>query len=126
MKIFLSGKYERRSELAAYAEQLKAQGHEITSSWLDGTHEAKDRDHTDAEAEQWAIQDLKDIDDCDIFVIFTCGEGSERGGRHFEAGYAHARNKLMMAIGPKEENIFYRLIPCLKTFEEFLADKTNE
>ena len=107
MNIFLSGKYERRAELAQYATALKLMGHNITATWLDGEYEAKDKMHTKQEAAEWAERDFENISKCDIFLAFTGGEGSNRGGRHVELGFAKAKDKKCYAIGLREDNIFY-------------------
>jgi nucleoside 2-deoxyribosyltransferase len=48
-----------------------------------------------------AERNLSDIDSCDVFVVLTTGSPA-RGGRHFETGYAFARRKPIILIGPVE------------------------
>lgn len=103
MKIYLAGRYERRLELVDIAKELKSFGHEITSRWLDGSHD-------NADPKECATIDLDDIDAADaILLISENGANTHsRGGRHFEFGYAYALGKTMILFG-KEEGVFHYL-----------------
>lgn len=107
LKLYLAGRYGRRLELRAYAEQLRAIGHTVTSRWLDCEHEAFDDAPTREQMLDWAEDDTSDINDADVFVAFTEAPDSQygRGGRHVEFGYALAMGKYTVRIGPVE-NIF--------------------
>jgi nucleoside 2-deoxyribosyltransferase len=48
-----------------------------------------------------ADRNLHDIDASDIFILLTTGMAA-RGGRHFETGYAFARGKPIVILGPVE------------------------
>ena len=48
-----------------------------------------------------AERNLSDIDASDIFIVLTTGLPA-RGGRHFETGYAFARGKPIVVVGPVE------------------------
>ena len=48
-----------------------------------------------------ALRNLEDIDASDVFIVLTSGT-TARGGRHFETGYAVARRKPIVVIGPVE------------------------
>ena len=48
-----------------------------------------------------AERNLEDIDACEVFVVLTTGSPA-RGGRHFETGYAFARDKPIIVVGPIE------------------------
>lgn len=108
MRIYLAGRYGRRLELRAYAERLRALGHEITSRWLDGEHEAFDATPTREQMIEWSYDDISDICDADVLIAFTEPPTSEysRGGRHVEFGYALAKGMFLARVGPVE-NIFY-------------------
>lgn len=73
MRIYLAGRYSRRAELAGYAAELRALGYEVTSRWLNGSHEGPGRDAapTIAEQRQWAQEDLADVLAADTLVAFT-------------------------------------------------------
>lgn len=103
MKVYLASRYRRREELAKYREQLGTAGIGCTSWWLDG-EENKDA----ASREMYARRDMHDIDDADVVVLFTENGPTERGGRHFEAGYGFAKGKKVFVV-PYRENIFLEL-----------------
>lgn len=109
MKFYLAARYGRRLEIKGYADELRALGHEVTSRWLDGEHEAFDAAPTYRQMEQWSRDDLHDIAMCDTFVAFTEPPDSphSRGGRHVEFGFARAAGDIaLIRVGPIE-NIFY-------------------
>lgn len=133
MRIYLAGRYGRRDELAGIAGQLEAMGHEITSRWLSGEHEAKDESPTPEEAASWAMDDLNDIDASEAFALFTEADPEKqagRGGRFVELGYALARHGLsamdrVYLVGPTESNIFTEHIdidpfPSVEEFMEYM------
>lgn len=112
MKIYIAGRYGRREELAGYRDQIEAMGlgHTVTSSWLNGEHESMDGDWRlhPYEARNWAANDLADIDEADVLLAITgdVGEAGTGGGRHVEWGYAVAKGKALVFVGPIE-SIFY-------------------
>ena len=115
LKVYLAAKYERRLEICTYRDNVRAIGsHEVTSRWLDG------EEHKDVAALQmYARRDLEDIWKADLLIAFT--EDPEtlqpRGGRHFEAGYAHAHHKEVWLL-PFREHIFHWL-PEARLFSEW-------
>ena len=126
MKIYLAARFSKIKEMRVVKELLEKHGLTVTSSWLeqDGGHDdLKDRNNDWAFSE-YAQMDLDDIDQANIFMLFS--EDPEfknvRGGRHVETGYALASNKTMIVIGPRE-NIFHCLpsFEIYDTVEEFLA-----
>ena len=127
MTIYLAARYSRRLELVAYRTQLQEAGHEVTSRWLNGEHESLDADWTQIPREQvaeWAEQDLEDIDEADVVIVFTEAQpvGRRRGGYHVETGFALAQEKLLAIVGPRE-NTFHCLdeVEVFQIFEECLA-----
>lgn len=109
MRAYLAGRYGRREELADVARKLRDRGIDVQADWLSGAHD----DTPDSQA---AALDLADVDECHVLIAFTelpGVDGRARGGRHFEAGYAHALGKPVIVIGPAE-NVFYSL-----AFERF-------
>ena len=119
-KIYLAGRYERRAELAEYAEILSKMGNEITASWLDGKHEADDKNPTEDQKREWVAQDLADIRRSDLFLAFT-DNSYGRGGRHFECGYAEGKEITICVIGEAEDNIFYADYGRYENFAQFLS-----
>lgn len=115
MRIYLASRYGRRVEMMEHAAELVRLGHEVVSSWIDGHHETRpdvECDSTYWERCAWASEDLHDLDQADTLVAFTEAPGTpdaSRGGRHAEFGYAAAKRKRLIVIGPPE-NIFYDLL----------------
>jgi nucleoside 2-deoxyribosyltransferase len=127
MKIYLAAPFSKMDILREHAKQLRAAGHECTSGWL---RERKDPNADIEEGENYrkhAERDIIDIDRSDEFTVFTVDpkEWIKRGGKHFEAGYAYARNKSLVYIGPRE-NIFYFLPEWehYDSFEEYLGKRS--
>lgn len=111
-RIYMCGPYSQRLVLKERAEELVRESGgaiEITSSWLDGEHEAREGVATLAEMAEWALADLNDIDRSDVLVQFT-EHPSTRGSAHFEAGYALASGKQVVSCGSGDnETIFHSL-----------------
>ena len=120
-KLYLAGRYSRRRELLGYADRLKDLGYEVTSRWLQGSHEGGYEDDTDWV--RYATEDLLDIFSADGIVCFTEGRrdipGKARGGRHVEAGIAIGLSMPIFVVGPRE-NVFYHLRRVIQrdTWEE--------
>jgi hypothetical protein len=125
--VYLAARYSRRVELAGYAEELRARGHEVVSRWLDGSHEADEteRDYASVgyaeNAARFASEDAIDVENADLLVSFTepPESSSGRGGRHVEFGLALALRqieyddrseepRLLVVVGPRE-NVFHTL-----------------
>ena len=124
MKLYLAGQYRQKDELAAVAEQLRAAGHTIIARWLDEPHAPTTTlDQVDEDQLcEYAIQDLEDIEACEIFVFFSVAPDvpTVRGGRHVEFGFALGSNKHVIVVGEKE-NIFHYL-PLVITHVEDIED----
>jgi hypothetical protein len=103
MKVYFAGRYSSAAEMRDRAKQLKALGHEVVSSWIDGT-EGKF-------PEACAIEDVVDLRRADVIVAFTERPReltNARGGHHVEFGMAHALNKRMIVVGWRQ-NVFHHL-----------------
>ena len=125
MKLYLAGRYSRRAELAGYAAQLRAAGHEVTSRWLDGEHEAVELGGkaTRIDEAEWAYADAHDILRADMLVLFTEADGVGRGERHVEFGMAVAWDKDLAIIGPRE-HLFHAMCDVQEygSFAEFSGE----
>lgn len=99
MKIYLTARWGRREEMKAVREKLVAAGHVCTARWLD---EPEETPYAVA-----AQMDLDDIDFADALIVFTetTDVGYLSGGRHVELGYALAKDKTIVLVGPRE-NVF--------------------
>jgi hypothetical protein len=106
----LASRYSRLEQLQSYKADLERLGHEVTSRWVNGDHQAKDEQLADdvGFARHIAEEDLEDIRCADAMIAFTeePRSGHTRGGRHVERGVALERGLLMFLVGPRE-NVFY-------------------
>lgn len=115
MKFYLAARYSRREEMARNALELAELGLGTTEcAWLSGDHEwdgSQEPGEQLARAQQFALDDLRDLMAADIVVVFTeqpASGGRNRGGRHVEYGLALAGRKHVLIVGPAE-NVFHTL-----------------
>ena len=127
MKIYLAGPYQHKDKIKKCAEQLEKAGISCTSSWLDEPHKPSTQldGLSDDLHEMYATQDLNDIEDADIFVLFTVPIGDApipRAGRHVEFGYALGESMPIYVVGGVKENIFHYLseVVHIETWDETL------
>ncbi len=132
MKIYLTGRYSRISELNQYAKELSENGHTVTSRWLHGFEQTDEEAVAVINAEdsipeigaRFAQGDLEDINEADAVIAFTERPRSNqgRGGRHVEFGIAVALEKGLIVVGPRE-NIFHCLpqVEVCDTWSEALS-----
>lgn len=131
MKIYLASRYSRREELCGYRAVLEADGHTITSRWLNGNHQIDDQglsvQATESERVRFAVEDWDDLMAADCCISFTEIPRSERtrGGRHVEFGAALAAGKQCIVIGPRE-NVFHCLpwVSYFTSWTDFRAAKS--
>lgn len=112
MKVYLAARYSTKDQIAKYAEELRALGIEVTSTWLEEPHSPTSQ-LNELEGEQhtfYALNDLRDVDAADALVFFSVPptQPMVRGGRHVEFGYALGKRLPIVVVGPKE-NIFHYL-----------------
>lgn len=112
LKVYLAARYSRRDELRSFRAVLIGGGFEVTSRWL-GEGTPLDHKMSDLSEEYQRVSaevDLEDIDAADYLILYSedPDKGTPRGGRHVEFGYALAKGKSIIVIGPKE-NIFHAL-----------------
>lgn len=118
MKVYLAAPYGSRDTIRGYAQQLTKVGFTVTSSWLAETHDINPGTEgaatalTDEQVAKHARDDLRDIDQSDLLVLFTSASvGVEGGGgRHVETGYALSQLGAphVIVVG-KPENVFHRM-----------------
>jgi nucleoside 2-deoxyribosyltransferase len=119
MKIYLASRYSRYPEMMKYRADLENLGVEVTSRWINGSHEwVGDTEGAPpvSVGTQFAIEDIEDLEAADMVISFTeePRTTATRGGRHVEFGYALGRNKIVAVVGPLE-NVFH----CLPDVERF-------
>lgn len=126
---YLAARYSRNGEMRQYRAVLEGHGHKVTSRWIDrpvtgGPRKSLDVPALKAYPEQgreYAEQDIKDILDADVLLLFTDGLATGKGGRHVEFGIAISTAKAVVIIGPRE-NVFQTLdgIDQFDTFPHFM------
>ncbi len=124
-KIYLADKFAHREKMRHVADQLRADGHEITSQWIDIGDGTTEENVTDAVRVEGAMMDLEDVDRADVLLAFSYPRAlpSTGGGRHVEFGYAIARDKRVIVVGPKGEHVFHWVLGVehFETLEEARA-----
>jgi hypothetical protein len=116
MKIYLAARYSSHPEMRGVRDVLEALGHTVTSRWID-CHTDVVGDFTSSftvetlaektgECAPLGQHDLDDLDAADCVISFASTGG--KGGRHVEFGYALAKGKRMVLVGPRE-NVFHTL-----------------
>lgn len=113
VRVYVSSSWSNRKEALRVAQELMLSGATITSSWLTvesttGNVNALLLPDRHEGCRQRAMQDLRDIDDCDVFVLLNPKRLhlSGHGGRHVETGYAIAKGKPIFILGARE-NVFH-------------------
>lgn len=134
MIIYLAARYSRNAEMRERRDFFRRWGYEVTSRWIDCHPDADGRpqvptsfppDILAAEPDRvrpFAEVDLEDLERADTVISFTEGARGVggKGGRHAEFGYAAARGKQLIVIGPREHA--FHTLPEVKqfdTWEEF-------
>jgi nucleoside 2-deoxyribosyltransferase len=129
-RIYLAARFSRKDELAGYKSDLERAGLIVSSRWLTGAHDwsgTDDDEIPEAALVPFAIEDLEDIDACDILVAFleTPDAGYMSGGRHVELGYALGRGKSILTVGERPENVFHAGMDRVTTWPEALSALTR-
>jgi nucleoside 2-deoxyribosyltransferase len=109
LKVYLAAQFKQINEMRKYAEELRAEGIEIVSRWLEEkvSPNISLKEMTPDECKRTAEVDLEDIQNADVFVLFTVDpdEPTKRGGRHFESGVAFALGKPTIFVGPSRKHL---------------------
>ncbi len=127
MNIYLAADFERAEEASEVARLLERLVRaRVVSRWHTDPNaaEAAAATRVAAPATEVALdaatRNLEDIDASDVFVVLTTGLPA-RGGRHFETGYAYARGKPIVIVGPVE-HAFQRLATTVISDASQLTD----
>ena len=112
MRIYLAAAFSRRSELAAYAAELRAMGHTVTSRWHEGDrHQASEEELLGEDqtiATRLASEDWDDLERAELFIAFTDAQQQPNGARHAEFGLALGLHMVCWIVGPRE-HVFHAL-----------------
>ena len=123
LRIYFSGAWEPREHIRIVSEAVCAKLDATnTSGWLYSNDEEISTSTKDMR-KSWADRDLADIRGSDVMVC-VLERKPGRGGRHFEAGYALALHKHVLALG-EDDNIFYELVPSFSTMDALCAHITS-
>lgn len=116
MRAYVAGPFAAREKIACRATDLEIIGYEVGARWLTepGGAAGAGLEVCEVERARHAAMDLADVAACDVFVMFTPDAlnvttplpFATSGGRHFEAGFAHAHGKHVVVVGGAE-NIFH-------------------
>jgi hypothetical protein len=106
--IYLAGPYDRIETLQRIAFRLLMQGHKITSRWLLGL--TPEPLSPEARA-QIAADDLHDLAEADIFILWRVPPLPERQGHTAELGAAlkqkvYASDLRLVLVGERTENVY--------------------
>jgi hypothetical protein len=114
--VYVAARFERQEEARIVAQQLEANGYHHRCRWLYARGSALIDPQV---SELWARLDLNDIDACDVYLLLS-DEVLGRGGKDFEGGYAFAKRKRLVVVGPRAHVFHYlpgvRYIKDLPTF----------
>lgn len=110
MLAYIASNYESKNAIKKYVAELQISGVGVSSTWQDEPHSPQSGGLGGSDPTYYAKRDLEEIDACDWFVIFSQEptQATYRNGRNVELGYAIARKKNLLVIGPYE-NIFHYL-----------------
>lgn len=113
LKVYLASRFSRQSELRGHAADLRREGIACTSRWLTGVHNwsgTADQHIPHAEQARFAQDDLDDIDQANVLVVFgdPPGNTGARGGACVEVGYALGMGIPVIVVGFRQ-NVFYCL-----------------
>ena len=109
MRIYLAARYRRLDEMRRYANDLLTRGHQVTSRWLQGDHQAPGALNDPS----WADIAQEDVDDvlaADAVVSFAEPDRGGGGGRHVEFGIGLASGKRLLVVG-QAEHLFHTVQP---------------
>ncbi len=112
-RVYLAGRFSRRDEFKAIAEQISAAGHEVTSRWLYSEDHHLELDRRQLPAVAAAARDLDDVRAATVCIAFTEEpDGPQgRGGRHVELGAAIALGLRVIVVGDPEH--IFHLLPSV-------------
>lgn len=101
LSVYIAAPFQMQATAQAMSDMLDEVGIACTSRWLKAV---------DCPSDAAARECLEDIDRCDVVVAINLATWADRGtgGRHFELGYAFARQKPILLAGART-NVFHHL-----------------
>ena len=127
MKIYVATKFDRRDEVREIYKKLREHGHEITRDWTVHDPAARYGQYPE-KAKQYAEEDVRGVQDCDVLIILSDQGGSI--GMHIETGLALERNSKtgkpeIYVIGEHTNRSIFYFLPHIKqrsTLEEVIEE----
>jgi nucleoside 2-deoxyribosyltransferase len=117
MKLYIAA--SSQEEAKAVAKLCLADGHEITSSWLEEDF-SKTHLYTDSDKQRIAEVDVDDVLLADALVLLPSPRRIP-GGKFVEVGVAIGRNKPVFILGHRENLLMYHgLTKTFDSAEDFL------
>ena len=120
LKVYVAGASSEMDRATAAVLQLRAAGHELTSTWLDTVAKVGDANPSSASGEQrrsWSITDLAEVERADVLWFLVPSSGTTRGA-WCEQGFSYALGKVIVCSGTNTtQSIFCAL------GEEFITDR---
>lgn len=106
VSIYIAAPWVNKQQSRQVRTELEELGHRVTSRWLD-EEDSSSMPEDPEYCQRVAKEDLRDIDDAHLFLILT-DERPVGGGHHVELGYALAREKHIVVVGPAK-SVFHHL-----------------
>jgi nucleoside 2-deoxyribosyltransferase len=105
MRLYLAAPFKRKSEVFDIAGLLRNTGVDIASSWVLSSHTADGDVSRELLGDEW-IKNIHDLQTADVLVFLNLAgwypEGA--GGKHYEAGYAHAMGLPLLLVGERSHS----------------------
>src|SRR5271166_2519107 len=119
MRVYLAARFERQHEMRCYAEQLRAEGIEVVSTWLEFDSPSLDG-FSGIATERRALQAMlcvQQLVTTNVVAVFSDVPHApdSHGNKHVEMGAALALGKRVLLCG-KPENNFHEL-PDVERFD---------
>ncbi len=121
MKIYVASKYQERVHIKWLMRLLREAGHEITVDWTD--HELYPADSPIRKMAEFALVDVKGVQECDVFIGVFLVKHHYRGAL-VEFGIALGGNKPCLILGTAEDDCIFmnhRLVVKVKDFDELIS-----
>lgn len=130
MKAYIAACFQQQEEVKQKAKELQMLGVVVTSRWRyeQGSGDGSEPSMA-AKYAACADFDLHDIEAADTFILLA-GQVSRTGGKHVETGYALAKGKRVIVVGPAE-NVFHWhddiiLIPTWQELLRYICHSCGE
>lgn len=100
MRIYLSGAWPRRADVARAAARLEARGHTVAHRWFDAP--------PGASIDYNALEGFAGVAECDVVVALAADAGYAYAGTLFEIGMAVALRTPVVALLPSNRGALRR------------------